>query len=69
VVSGTGLVWRDDERIAVTPGCSIDIPVGARHRIEAVGDEPLVFVEVQHGTYFGEDDIVRFDDDYGRVTR
>ncbi len=66
VVTGTGVVWCDDERIAVSPGSAVDIPVGARHRIEATGDEHLVFIEVQHGTYFGEDDIVRYDDDYGR---
>ena len=40
---------------------------GAAHRIENTGDVDLVFVEVQHGDYFGEDDIVRLDDDYGRV--
>lgn len=66
VVAGEGLVWLDDERLPVRPGLSVDIPVGARHRVECVGPEPLVFVEVQHGTYFGEDDIVRHDDDYGR---
>jgi mannose-6-phosphate isomerase-like protein (cupin superfamily) len=65
-VLGSGLVWRDDERIPIAPGSAVDIPCGSRHRIENLGTAPLVFVEVQHGTYFGEDDIVRFDDGYGR---
>jgi mannose-6-phosphate isomerase len=67
IVSGSGLVWRDDERIKVTAGCAVDIPVEAQHRIECTSTEPLVFIEVQHGSYFGEDDIVRYDDDYGRA--
>ena len=48
-------------------GESIDIPLGAAHRVENPGDAELVFVEVQTGDYFGEDDIVRLDDDYGRA--
>jgi len=67
VVAGEGLVWRDEDRIRLTAGSAVDIPSGARHRIECVGLEPLTFVEVQHGTYFGEDDIVRYEDDYGRA--
>jgi mannose-6-phosphate isomerase len=67
VVAGEGLVWRDDERISVRSGNAVDIPAGTRHRIECTGLDPLVFIEVQHGTYFGEDDIIRYDDDYGRV--
>ena len=43
------------------------IPKGTEHRIENTGDEVLIFVETQTGTYFGEDDIVRISDDYGRV--
>jgi len=42
------------------------VPVGAAHRIENIGEETLVFVEVQLGTYLGEDDIVRLHDDFGR---
>ena len=45
---------------------SIDIPLRAQHRIENIGDGPLVFIEVQQGEYFGEDDIVRLEDDFGR---
>jgi mannose-6-phosphate isomerase len=67
VVAGEGIVWRDDDRIPVAAGTAVDIPVGSRHRIESTGSEALVFIEVQHGTYFGEDDIVRYDDDYGRA--
>jgi mannose-6-phosphate isomerase-like protein (cupin superfamily) len=66
VVEGTGVVWLDDARVPVSPGIAVDVPVGTKHRVECTGDIPLVFVEVQHGTYFGEDDIVRHDDDYGR---
>jgi mannose-6-phosphate isomerase len=67
VVSGEGVVSRDDERIVVGPGSSIDIGIGMRHRIESTGSGALVFIEVQHGTSFGEDDIVRYEDDYGRT--
>jgi mannose-6-phosphate isomerase len=50
----------------LTSGDSLDIPAGTDHRIGNIGDIDLVFVEVQHGEYFGEDDIVRLEDDYGR---
>ncbi len=49
------------------PGDSAEVPVGAAHRIESVGDADLVFIEVQRGDYFGEDDIVRLEDDFGRA--
>lgn len=67
VVQGTARVTLNDQEIMVTNGQAIDIPVGAAHRIENPGDELLVFVEVQRGNYLGEDDIVRLDDDFGRV--
>ncbi len=67
VVAGLGKVTIDGVEHMVDPGQSIDIPQGAAHRCENVGDVPLVFIEVQHGSYFGEDDIVRFDDDFGRA--
>ena len=44
----------------------MDVPVGTDHRIANPGDTEVVFVEVQHGEYFGEDDIVRLEDDFGR---
>jgi mannose-6-phosphate isomerase-like protein (cupin superfamily) len=48
-------------------GAAIDIPLGAAHRVTNPGTDELVFVEVQLGDYFGEDDIVRYSDDYGRA--
>ena len=66
VVAGVALVTLDGEEIRLTPGAAIDIPIGAAHRIENPGDEPLVFIEVQRGLYLGEDDIVRLQDDFGR---
>ena len=51
----------------VEAGHAIDVPVGTAHRCENPGEAPLVFIEVQFGTYFGEDDIVRYEDDYGRA--
>lgn len=68
VVEGAGTVTLEDERLTVPAGTAIDIPTGAAHRIENAGEGPLVFIEVQHGEYFGEDDIVRLEDDFGRVT-
>jgi mannose-6-phosphate isomerase len=67
IVQGTGLVTLDGIQSEVGAGQSIDIPVGSDHRIENRTDSDVVFVEVQHGEYFGEDDIVRLDDDFGRV--
>jgi mannose-6-phosphate isomerase len=66
VVAGEGVVTLDGDEIPVASGKAVDVPVGAAHRIENRGAEPLVFIEVQHGTYFGEDDIVRLEDDFGR---
>jgi mannose-6-phosphate isomerase len=66
VVSGQGVVSLDGSTIEALAGHSVDVPRGAAHRIQNTGSVPLVFVEVQHGDYFGEDDIVRLDDDYGR---
>jgi mannose-6-phosphate isomerase len=60
-------VTLDDRELTVGAGKAIDIPLGAAHRIENPGEELLVFVEVQRGSYLGEDDIVRLDDDFGRV--
>lgn len=66
VVSGQALATLDDENLALGPGDSVDIPAGARHRIANRGSDPMVFIEVQRGDYFGEDDIHRYDDDFGR---
>jgi mannose-6-phosphate isomerase len=67
MVQGTAKVTLDDREITVAQGEAIDIPAGSAHRIENPGTELLVFVEVQRGNYLGEDDIVRLDDDFGRV--
>ena len=66
VVAGTAKVTLDGVDRTVTAGEAIDISIGTAHRIENIGTDNMVFVEVQHGTYFGEDDIVRLEDDYGR---
>lgn len=68
VVAGTAKVTLDDNEIIVSTGESIDIPIGAAHRVENPGNEELIFIEVQRGSYLGEDDIVRLQDDYGRST-
>ena len=66
VVSGILTVILDDERVFRSPGESIKIPLGAKHRAWNETHEPVVFIEVQTGTYFGEDDIIRIEDDYER---
>jgi mannose-6-phosphate isomerase len=67
VVSGEGVVTLDGVERKVAAGSAVDVPIGTAHRIASTGSEPLVFVEVQVGSYFGEDDIERLDDDYGRT--
>ena len=67
VVSGTAKVTLNDEEILVPAGNAIDIPIGAAHRVENDTTETLIFIEVQRGAYLGEDDIVRLQDDFGRV--
>jgi len=67
IVRGDALVTLDGVQRPVGAGDSVDVPVGTDHRIENAGDSDVVFVEVQHGEYFGEDDIVRLEDDYGRA--
>ncbi len=67
VVRGSGVVMLDGAPVKVGPGVAVDIALGASHRIENTGAADLVFVEVQHGEYFGEDDIVRLEDDFGRA--
>jgi mannose-6-phosphate isomerase-like protein (cupin superfamily) len=67
VVAGTGIVTLDGTERRLEPGDAIDIGQGAAHRIENVGEDELVFVEVQHGTSFEEDDIERLEDDFGRA--
>ena len=66
VVTGTARVTRGDEVFILSENQSTYIPLGVRHRLENPGKVPLEMIEVQSGTYLGEDDIVRFDDTYGR---
>ena len=66
VVSGTATVTRDDEVITVAKNESTYIPIGVKHRLANKGKMPLQMIEVQVGDYLEEDDIERFDDDYGR---
>ena len=66
VVNGTALVTRGEEQILLRENESVYIPLGTAHRLENPGKVPLNLIEVQSGSYLGEDDIVRFDDHYGR---
>lgn len=67
IVSGIGTITINDSIKDFLPGDVVVIPQGALHRIENKTKEPVIFIEVQHGTYFGEDDIVRVEDDYNRI--
>ncbi len=66
VVYGKALVTLDDKEIEVGPGECVRIPRNTAHRIKNPGEENLAFIEVQSGEYFGEDDIERLEDDFGR---
>jgi mannose-1-phosphate guanylyltransferase/mannose-6-phosphate isomerase len=66
VVRGTARVTRGDESVLVSENESTYIPLGVNHRLANPGQIPLEIIEVQSGSYLGEDDIVRFEDDYGR---
>jgi len=67
VVSGEGMVTLEKDKYLVKPGSAIDIAVGAPHRMENTSSDDLIIVEIQTGTYFGEDDIERLEDKYGRL--
>jgi mannose-6-phosphate isomerase len=67
VVKGKAKVTIDGKEYLVSEGEAVDIGKELFHRIENIGGEMLVFVEVQRGDYFGEDDIIRIEDDFGRV--
>ena len=66
VVNGTAKVTKDEEVFILSENESTYIPLGTKHRLENIGKIPLELIEVQTGSYLGEDDIVRFDDIYGR---
>jgi mannose-6-phosphate isomerase-like protein (cupin superfamily) len=66
-VEGKGIVVLDGKEIILEPGEAVDIPAEAAHRAINPGLELFVFIEVQRGSYLGEDDIVRLEDSYGRT--
>ncbi|MEE9604855.1 MAG: glycosyltransferase [Candidatus Scalindua sp.] len=68
VVEGKAVVTIDGKEIDLVKGGTIDIPKEAAHRIANNDDKQLMFIEIQLGEYFGEDDIIRLEDDYGRVS-
>ena len=67
IVEGTGIITLDGIDHEYAKGQTVLISQGVKHRIENNGQEKVVFIEVQTGTYFGEDDIVRIEDDYNRI--
>jgi mannose-6-phosphate isomerase len=66
IVRGEGKVTLDGQDYSVAAGDGITIPREALHRIENTGSGDLLFIEIQRGEYFGEDDIIRVEDDFGR---
>jgi mannose-1-phosphate guanylyltransferase/mannose-6-phosphate isomerase len=67
VVRGTALVTRGEETFLLSENESTYIPLGVKHRLENPGKLPLELIEIQSGSYLGEDDIQRFEDHYGRA--
>lgn len=67
LVAGHARMTLDDVSLLKSKGDTVMISIGTKHRIENIGEDPLVFIEVQMGDYLGEDDIERFSDDYGRA--
>lgn len=68
VISGTAKVTLNDVDHIIESGANIDIQLGDKHRVENPNKkEKLVFIEVQRGSYLGEDDIIRLEDDFGRI--
>ena len=67
IVAGDARITLDGDSFEMSAGDSIDIEINVAHRIENIGDVELIFTEVQTGTYFGEDDIERLEDDFGRL--
>jgi len=67
IVEGTGVITLDGIDKEFTKGQTVLIPQGVKHRIENKRQEKVVFIEVQTGSYFGEDDVVRIEDDYNRA--
>ena len=66
IIEGSGILTLEGKNIDLIVGDNIKIPIKAKHRITNNGLQKLVFIEVQTGSYFGEDDIIRIEDDYNR---
>ena len=66
IVQGQAKITLNGDSFEMTVGDSIDVEIGDLHRIENIGSNDVIFIEVQTGTYFGEDDIERIEDDFGR---
>lgn len=66
IVKGPAIVTIDGATSTLPTGASVDIGIGVAHRMAAPAENDVIFIEVQTGTYFGEDDIVRLEDDFGR---
>ena len=67
IIQGEGIVTIEGKDKNISKGDTIIIPVTSKHRIENNGNDVVVFIEIQTGSYFGEDDIVRIKDDYNRL--
>ena len=67
IVQGDAIVTLDDKEHIFTEGMVVEIPVTTKHRVENKFDKNLIFIETQTGTYFGEDDIIRLEDDFDRI--
>ena len=67
IVNGTPLITLDGIKKKYSNGDTILIPQGIKHRIENKSNKKIIFIEIQTGSYFGEDDIVRLEDDYKRI--
>ena len=67
IIAGKAEVTLEEQKIILAKNQAIDIALGELHRIENIGNENLQFIEVQTGDYFGEDDIERLEDDFGRI--
>ncbi len=69
VVKGKVEITLGDKKNIYSYGDIVTVPVKTKHRIENIGDETAEIIEIQTGTYFGEDDIVRIEDDFGRINK
>ena len=67
IIQGNAKIILDDKTHILKSGESIKIPIKSKHRIENIGQSSLMFIEIQTGDYFGEDDIVRIEDDFNRI--